>query len=373
MPQPSIHIDVCSPTQGIGILEVRGELTGSAEDALFAAYGTAGSETRAILLNLSGVHAIDSLGAGLLITLLAHVRKEGQRLLAYGLNDACRRAFELTHLDEAVGVYPDEARALGSLQYAKDGRASGGRTAGPRAIQAAETPRGRWAETIDRLSLPPLPRGAIRAGAEGKRSTGPVKGFGSLWRRTYAIHLVSSAVTPSEVVQVWKERFGSFWPPASRFYGAEKPIDAGDVALLNLAGPAGLTIATAILVIYADDKSFCFISAEGHIIGGMITFSAHQENGSTVAQVHALLRASDPLFEITVRLGIATKPEDHFWQGVLKNLAAYFGVEGQPVREQAVPLDRSVQWPEAKNIWHNGAVRSALHTPVRWLRGEGAR
>jgi len=93
MAQPTVHVDVGSPTQGIGILEVRGALTGSAEDALFSAYGTAGSEARAILLNLSGVHAIDSLGAGLLITLLARVRKEGQRLLAYGLNDACRRAF----------------------------------------------------------------------------------------------------------------------------------------------------------------------------------------------------------------------------------------------------------------------------------------
>lgn len=373
MAQPSIHVEVHSPTQGIGILKVRGELTGSAEDALFAAHGTVGSEARAILLNLSGLHSIDSLGAGLLITLLARVRKRGQRLLAYGLNDACGRAFELTHLDEAVGVYPDEARALGSLQHADDGRTSGGGTAGPQAIQTAEMPRGRWAEPVDRLSLPPLPRGAIRAGTEGKRPTGPVKGFGSLWRRTYAIPLVGSAVTPSEVVQVWKERFGSFWPPAGRFYGAEKPIEVGDVALLNLAGPAGLIIATAILVIYADDTSFCFISAEGHMFGGMITFSAHQENGTTVAQAHALLRASDPLFEITVRLGIATKPEDQFWQGALKNLAAYFGVEGQLVRQRAVLLDRSLQWPEATKIWYNGAIRSALHMPARLLRGQGAR
>jgi len=373
MTQPSIHVDVRSPTQGIGILEVRGELTGFAEEALLAAHGTAGSEARAILLNLSGVHAIDSLGAGLVITLLAHVRKKGQRLLAYGLNDACRRAFELTHLDEVVGVYPDETRALGSLQYADDGRASEGRTAGPQAIQTAETARRRWAEPVDRLGLPPLPRGAIRAGTEGKRPTGPVKGFGSLWRRTYAIHLVGSAVTPSEVVQVWKERFGSFWPPAGRFYGAEKPIEAGDVALLNLAGPAGLTIATAILVIYADDRSFCFISAEGHMFGGMITFSAHAENGTTVAQVDALLRASDPLFEIAVRLGIATKPEDQFWQGTLKNLAAHFGVVGQPVSQQAVLLDRSLQWHEVRNTWHNGAIRSALDVPVRWLRRLSAR
>lgn len=371
MDQPDIQVDVRSPAEGIGVLELRGELTGSAENGLLVAYSTVGSEARAILLNLGGLHAIDSLGAGLLIALLAHVQKKGQRLLACGLNDACRRAFELTHLDGVVGVYADETGALASLQHAGDGRAGGL----PGALPAGQATAvgGRWAEPVQRLSLPPVPREAVSANARGRRLTGPVKGFGSLWRRTYAINLAGSAVTPAEVVQVWKEHFGSFWPPASRFYGAEKPIDAGDVALLNLAGPAGLTIATAILVIYADDKSFCFISSEGHVICGMITFGAYQENGSTFAQVNALLRASDPLFEITMRLGIATKPEDDFWQGVLKNLAGYLGVEGQPVRQQAVLIDRTLQWLEAKNIWYNGAARSALHMPVRWLRGQGAR
>jgi hypothetical protein len=232
---------------------------------------------------------------------------------------------------------------------------------------------GKWANPVVRLTVPPLPKEAINTNTEGRRTTGPVRGFGSLWRRTYAIRLVNSPVTPAEVVRVWKERFGSFWPPAGRFYGADKPIEAGDVALLNLAGPAGVTIATGILVIYADDESFSFISAEGHMFGGLITFSAHDENGVTVAQVQALLRASDPLFEIALRLGITTKPEDQFWQGALKNLAAYFDVEGQPVSQQAVLLDSSLQWSNAKNLWYNAAIRNGLHTPVRWLRGQGAR
>jgi len=232
---------------------------------------------------------------------------------------------------------------------------------------------GKWANPVDRLSLPPLPKEAINTNTEGRHTTGPVRGFGSLWRRTYAIRLVNSTATAAEVVRIWKERFGSFWPPAGRFYGADKPIEAGDVALLNLAGPAGVTIATGILVIYADDESFCFISAQGHMFGGMITFSAHDKNGAPVAQVQALLRASDPLFEITVRLGIATKPEDKFWQGALKNLAAHFGVEGQPVSQQAELLDSSLQWSKAKNLWYNAVIRNALHMPVRWLRRQGAR
>lgn len=373
MAQPALHVDVRHPAEGIGVLDVQGELTGTAEEALLAADGTAGGGAKVVLLNLGGVRSIDSLGAGLLIALQSAARKKGQQLLAYGLNDTCLRAFTLTHLDEVIGIYPDESAALGSLQQGGDGRAGRGKTAGPQSIHALKTGGGGWAEPVGRLSLPPLPKEAIRTGAGGRRPTGPVKGFGALWRRTYAIRLVGSTAAPTEIVRVWKERFGSFWPPAGRFYGAEKPVAAGDVALLNLAGPAGLTIATAILVIYADDRSFCFISAEGHMFGGMITFSAHQQDGTSVAQVQALLRASDPLFEITVRLGIATRPEDHFWQGTLKNLAAHFGVAGQSVSQQAVLLDRSLQWPQARNIWHNGAIHSTLHTPGRWLRRAGAR
>lgn len=228
--------------------------------------------------------------------------------------------------------------------------------------------QGKWATPVDRLRVPPVPKDAINVNTEGRRPTGPMKGFGALWRRTYTISLVNSAATPAEVVRVWKEHFGSFWPPSGRFYGADKPIEAGDVALLNLAGPAGITIATGILVIYADDESFCFMSAEGHMFGGMITFSAHRENGTTVAQVQALLRASDPLFEIATRLGLTTKPEDQFWHGALKNLAAHFGVEGQPVNLQAVLLDSSLQWSELKNTWYNGAIRCALYMPLHWLR-----
>jgi anti-sigma B factor antagonist len=110
MSQSKIHIDVRSPSEEIRILDMQGEITSAAEQALFAARGGA----KTLLLNFSKVQFMDSLGAGLLITLSARVRKEG-RLLAYGLNEPCRRAFALTHLDEVIGLFTDEARALDSL------------------------------------------------------------------------------------------------------------------------------------------------------------------------------------------------------------------------------------------------------------------
>ncbi len=108
--------------------------------------------------------------------------------------------------------------------------------------------RGRWAKPVDRLSVPPLPKEAINLNVQGRRVTGPQKGFGQLWLRIYAVHLPASTVTPTELMRVWKERFGSFWPPGSHFYGSGRPIDAGDVAVLNLAGPAGTVISTGVYV-----------------------------------------------------------------------------------------------------------------------------
>jgi len=115
MAQPNVQIDLRGPADGIAILDIRGEITASAEEALFAAYdGAAAGQARTIVLNLSEVQAIDSLGAGLLIAMAARARRQKRRLLAYGLSAHCRRAFKLTHLDEAVALYADEAQALKS-------------------------------------------------------------------------------------------------------------------------------------------------------------------------------------------------------------------------------------------------------------------
>ncbi len=359
MAQLAVEMDVRSPAPDVQVWDIRGEVTAAAEDALLALQSAAVPPVKTVILNMDQVPAVDSRGAGLLISLAAHLRRRGQRVLAYGLNEPCRRAFELTHLDERIGLYATESEALGKQPES-----------GPPPLSPINGWQ-RWAEPADRFHIAYAPPEAITVNVHGRRFTGPVKGFGALWRRTYAVRLVSADVTPITVANVWKERFASFWPPSGRFYGPDKPIEVGDKAVLNLLGPAGLIIATGIRVIYADEKSFCFMSAEGHMIGGMITFSAYTDQGTTVAQVQALLRASDPLFEVAFRLGIATKPEDQFWQGTLQNLAAHFGVEGQAVDQQVILLDPGLQWSQAKNIWYNGAIRSMLYTPVRWIRREG--
>jgi hypothetical protein len=222
---------------------------------------------------------------------------------------------------------------------------------------------GTWAKPVDRLQVGALPNKAMNLNVSGRRLTGPLRGFGQMWQKTYRIRLSGADVTPQALIKTWKEKFPTFWPEGNKFYGSLTGIQPGDVAVLNLAAPAHMPLSTGVMVIYADDESFTFMTPQGHIFAAFITFSAFEEERVTVAQVQALIRASDPVYEIGCRIGIVHKREDAFWHGTLHNLASYFGVTGG-VQQTMTRVDNKVQWAEAKNIWHNAAVRSALYTPV---------
>jgi hypothetical protein len=73
------------------------------------------------------------------------------------------------------------------------------------------------------------------------------------------------------------------------------------------------------------------------------------------------------LFESLFRLGIGHPGEDRFWQSTLRGLAARFGVNGEP-QQRTVLVDPRLQWSEARNLWHNAAIRSALYMPVAIAR-----
>jgi anti-sigma B factor antagonist len=71
-----------------------------------------GGDARAIVLNFTELEYMNSGGIGLLVTLLVRANRAGQKLLAFGLNDHYRQIFELTRLDEAIGIHAAEADAV---------------------------------------------------------------------------------------------------------------------------------------------------------------------------------------------------------------------------------------------------------------------
>ena len=206
---------------------------------------------------------------------------------------------------------------------------------------------------------------------DGRRVVGPLQGFGKMWQRTYRVRLEGAAATPVGVVEAWKENFGGFWPRVNRFYAPPAGIVPGEVALLGSGGPGSRWFSTGVMVLYADEESFTYMTPEGHPFSGWITFSAYEdEDGTTVAQVQSLARANDPIYELGFRVAGSTEQE-RIWTHVLKSLAAHFGVN-EPVTLEKVCVDPKLQWSQIKNVWHNAGARSMLYTvagPGRWMRG----
>ncbi len=112
MNQPTLTMSV-RKAGSASIIDIHGEINASAEPVLMDAYNQAcANGARTIMLNFTDLQYMNSSGIGLLVTLLIRVRRQNQRLMAYGLNDHYRQIFELTRLNEAIAIYDDEAEAL---------------------------------------------------------------------------------------------------------------------------------------------------------------------------------------------------------------------------------------------------------------------
>jgi anti-sigma B factor antagonist len=114
MPEAATRFDVREVSNQTRVIDIKGDITAQSEDVLMDAYSRAtGEGVKAIVLNFGGLDYMNSGGIGLLVTLLVRAQRQRQRVLAYGLSDHYRQIFELTRLDEAVGIHDseDDARA----------------------------------------------------------------------------------------------------------------------------------------------------------------------------------------------------------------------------------------------------------------------
>jgi len=75
------------------VIDIRGEVNASADNAFTDAYSQASSD----------------------ITLLIRANRNGQSLIAVGLNEHYQHIFELTRLNEAIRVFETEEEALAGL------------------------------------------------------------------------------------------------------------------------------------------------------------------------------------------------------------------------------------------------------------------
>lgn len=220
-----------------------------------------------------------------------------------------------------------------------------------------------WADLVSHLEVGEAPGGDPSA-VEGRRITGPLKGFGKLWEKTYMVRLRDRDIEPEEVIATWKDHYSELWPETASFYAPLSGVEPGEVALISDRQPGGLTLSTGVFVLYADEVSFSFVTPEGHPFAGMITFSSHRDDEDvTIAQVKALIRAQNPLVEATMAI-YTHRREDRIWNHVLGSLAARLGLEDVKVEKKVVCVDDKRQWRYFSNIRHDGMLY-ALTKPFR--------
>jgi hypothetical protein len=244
----------------------------------------------------------------------------------------------------------------------------------PAAIPPTNRDAANWARPVDRLSAAGV-AGATDDSVTGKRVSGPLQGFGQLWQKTFSVRLEDVATTPQAVIATWKANFSTYWPKGQRFYAPLSGIAPGEVALLDIhpMAHAPVTLSTGVLVLYADDESFTFMTPEGHMLSAWITFSASRDDGVTMLQVQALERPSDPFDDLAYTL-FGNRQNDRFWESTLRNLATSVGVTVPAVQTLSVCIDRHRQWRYWRNVRNSATIRSARRTltaPIRKLTRRG--
>ena len=113
MPEPMVTMKVRRLSEQVSVIDIQGEVNNFAEEALMDAYtraSTGGLST--LILNFSEMNYMNSSGIGLLVTLLIRTTRQKQTLLACNLSEHYQHIFELTRLNDAIRVFPDEAHAV---------------------------------------------------------------------------------------------------------------------------------------------------------------------------------------------------------------------------------------------------------------------
>lgn len=329
-------------------IEIKGYFNGACEKTFYLLCKDAFEHAKNVLLDMSGIEHIDMDGVGILVKCASLAAQRHLSIEATGLNDGVRDLFRLTRLDEGIIVKDEKKGVSEDLTY------TGYTVSG-------------WTRSIAYLSVKDIPSNAMNINVNGRKITSPVRGFGRLWEKRYRLYLKDIDLEPKQVTSLWRAEFPKFWPKGNHVFTSENaPVVPGTQAVLNLSVPGGLTLATGIVVVYADDTSFGFMTIEGHMLSGWITFSSFYEGKVLIIQVHPLFRANDPLMELSFRMGAANQ-EDMFWHKTLSNIARRLGSHGEIVQRNIL-IDEHINWGEKGNIWKNAAIRSSLYMPFYLMK-----
>ncbi len=340
------------------VIELPGELTHEDESPYLDACtpGIVHNKPN-IILDFSAVRNINGLGASMLVKLYNLAKRRGQRLLAVSLSEHYHDVFKLTGLELVIPTYPNREAALIAAGASGEIPPETGTIAEPLDITF-------WAKHVTRLEVPEMPPEAINLNVNRRHVVGPIEGFGQLWQKKYHLHIKKPAKTPEEIITILKQNLPAFQPIYNHFYPSPAGIQPGEVVLID-SSTVGGPVSTGVMVLYADDRSFTFITPEGHPESGWVTFSAHDTEDEVIIQILGLARANDPVYEAAFKV-IGSKMQVRIWKHVLTSLATFLGVPADVTVEPRI-VDKKMQWSQVKNLWYNAQIRTLFYMPFRLL------
>lgn len=302
-----------------------------------------------VILDFRPVNHMTSAGAASLVVLTTIAKQKGIKLFAYGLGKRYREIFTLTGLDEGIAVLGDSSEKTGLL--------SGNELS---ELEKTNIKQGKqsdagWAPKVERLHVTERPEGAFTKNMDKRRLLGQLQGFGPMWEKTYWLDIKKPGLKAEDVIKAMQGHFLEFQPPENSFYPTSKGIAPGEMIFIDSKTPGGI-VSTGVMVLYMDDRSFTFITPQGHPEAGWITFSVEERADSVYAQIQGLVRASDPFFELAFTIA-GSKFQETIWKHVLSSLAKYLGAE-ETVQMKKYRPAVDLQWSKSGNIWYNSQIRS---------------
>jgi len=109
---------------GAAVIELSGEVDGSAATVLTSAYEQAviaspetSPEMSTVVLDFAAVDYINSTGIALIVSVLARARAERRKVVASGLSPHYREIFDITRLSDFIELFPDLDRAVSQLTH----------------------------------------------------------------------------------------------------------------------------------------------------------------------------------------------------------------------------------------------------------------
>ena len=337
-------MEITDAGKNTSLVRLDSEFSDDCETELYGLLDASASKQSAwLVLDFSEVTFMDNSAINTLVKLFIRGRNAHVQLAAAGLCGRLPEIFIAAGLDRAYHINRKTA-GLPVKPVQPDKPVPGNRAD--------------WAMPVRKLAVPQMPSEAISLNVNGRRTSGPLQGFGPLWEKTYRIDLTDTGLTPAQIIETMKKHFPLFQPEENRFYPSVNGIKPGEIVLINARTPGGM-VATGVRVLYAGETGFTFITPQGHPEAGWVSFKAFVENGRTIMQIRGLARASDPVYEVAFRIA-GSGLQQQIWTHVLESLARHTTSSGKVDFSKAC-RDESLQWSRIFNVFQNAQIFSILY------------